>query len=55
MALTSFCHLHILSDAKQKLYKPCDYIIKRFYLWVLSSDVLFVAFLSKWEFFCCCF
>ncbi|KAL9380463.1 hypothetical protein Peur_026120 [Populus x canadensis] len=22
MALTSFCHLHILSDAKQKLYKP---------------------------------
>uniref|UniRef100_A0A2P2M0W3 KAT8 regulatory NSL complex subunit 2 n=1 Tax=Rhizophora mucronata TaxID=61149 RepID=A0A2P2M0W3_RHIMU len=28
MALTSFCHLHILSDAKQKLYKPCDYIIK---------------------------
>ncbi|KAJ0102289.1 hypothetical protein Patl1_05509 [Pistacia atlantica] len=30
MALTSFCHLHILSDSKQKLYKPCDYVIKRF-------------------------
>ncbi|KAG6742517.1 hypothetical protein POTOM_053389 [Populus tomentosa] len=30
MALTSFCHLHILSDAKQKLYKPCGYVIKRF-------------------------
>ncbi|KAF9679133.1 hypothetical protein SADUNF_Sadunf07G0108300 [Salix dunnii] len=29
MALTSFCHLHILSDAKQKLYKPCGYVIKR--------------------------
>lgn len=29
MALTSFCHLHILSDSKQKLYKPCDYVIKR--------------------------
>ncbi|KAJ6420607.1 hypothetical protein OIU84_028035 [Salix udensis] len=32
MALTSFCHLHILSDAKQKLYKPCGYVIKRFHL-----------------------
>lgn len=30
MALTSFCHLHILSDSKQKLYKPCDYVIKRY-------------------------
>ncbi|KAJ6377809.1 hypothetical protein OIU78_028099 [Salix suchowensis] len=30
MALTSFCHLHILSDAKQKLYRPCGYVIKRF-------------------------
>ncbi|KAJ4840365.1 hypothetical protein Tsubulata_021375 [Turnera subulata] len=29
MALTSFCHLHILSDSKQKLYKPCGYVIKR--------------------------
>nr|TKR98723.1 INO80 complex subunit D-like [Populus alba] len=28
MALTSFCHLHILSDAKQKLYKPCGFVIK---------------------------
>ncbi|GAV69919.1 zf-C3Hc3H domain-containing protein [Cephalotus follicularis] len=28
MALTSFCHLHILSDGKQKLYKPCNYVIK---------------------------
>ncbi|KAJ6741153.1 DOMAIN PROTEIN putative-RELATED [Salix purpurea] len=28
MALTSFCHLHILSDAKQKLYRPCGYVIK---------------------------
>ncbi|CAK9175293.1 unnamed protein product [Ilex paraguariensis] len=29
MALTKFCHMHILSDAKQKLYKACNYTIKR--------------------------
>ncbi|KAB1213339.1 hypothetical protein CJ030_MR5G003591 [Morella rubra] len=28
MPLTSFCHLHILSDSKQKLYKACSYVIK---------------------------
>ncbi|XP_059628609.1 uncharacterized protein LOC132271289 [Cornus florida] len=28
MALTKFCHLHILSDAKQKLYKGCNYVTK---------------------------
>ncbi|CAK9149098.1 unnamed protein product [Ilex paraguariensis] len=28
MALTKFCHMHILSDAKQKLYKACNYTIK---------------------------
>ncbi|XP_054805394.1 uncharacterized protein LOC129308335 [Prosopis cineraria] len=28
MPLTSFCHLHILSDCKQKLYKACNYVIK---------------------------
>ncbi|XP_061991666.1 uncharacterized protein LOC133709798 [Rosa rugosa] len=28
MALTSFCHLHILSDSKQRLYKACNYVIK---------------------------
>ncbi|PSR92820.1 INO80 complex subunit D like [Actinidia chinensis var. chinensis] len=28
MALTKFCHLHILSDGKQKLYKRCDYATK---------------------------
>lgn len=28
MALTSFCHLHILSDSRQKLYKACTYVIK---------------------------
>jgi hypothetical protein len=31
MPLTSFCHLHILSDSKQKLYKACGYVIKRFF------------------------
>ncbi|XP_077229334.1 uncharacterized protein LOC143862213 [Tasmannia lanceolata] len=28
MALTNYCHLHILSDSKQKLYKACSYVIK---------------------------
>ncbi|KAG7990843.1 hypothetical protein I3843_02G044400 [Carya illinoinensis] len=28
MPLTSFCHLHILSDSNQKLYKACGYVIK---------------------------
>ncbi|KAA8533392.1 hypothetical protein F0562_031174 [Nyssa sinensis] len=28
MALTRFCHSHILSDAKQKLYKGCNYVTK---------------------------
>ncbi|XP_059075911.1 uncharacterized protein LOC131031242 isoform X3 [Cryptomeria japonica] len=34
MALCSFCHNHILSDARQQLYKPCSYVIKRFYLFL---------------------
>ncbi|KAJ8642626.1 hypothetical protein MRB53_004374 [Persea americana] len=28
MALTSFCHQHILSDPEQKLYKACTYVVK---------------------------
>lgn len=28
MPLTKFCSLHILSDLKQVLYKPCEYVIK---------------------------
>lgn len=28
MAMTRFCHPHILSDSKQKLYKACTYAIK---------------------------
>ncbi|KAL3652075.1 hypothetical protein CASFOL_001756 [Castilleja foliolosa] len=28
MALTRFCHLHIMSDAKQKLYMACTFPIK---------------------------
>ncbi|KAF5745848.1 INO80 complex subunit D-like [Tripterygium wilfordii] len=28
MALTRFCHAHILSDSKQKLYTGCTYVIK---------------------------
>ncbi|KAH6757522.1 hypothetical protein C2S52_023390 [Perilla frutescens var. hirtella] len=39
MALTRFCHMHILSDAKQKLYKACTFTIKRF---VLFRFLLFI-------------
>ncbi|KAL8517886.1 hypothetical protein ACS0TY_009267 [Phlomoides rotata] len=28
MALSKFCHMHILSDARQKLYKACTFTIK---------------------------
>ncbi|KAL3833927.1 hypothetical protein ACJIZ3_008663 [Penstemon smallii] len=28
MALTKFCHMHILSDPNQKLYKACSFTIK---------------------------
>ncbi|KAJ4837130.1 hypothetical protein Tsubulata_030659 [Turnera subulata] len=28
MALTRFCHLHILADSKQTLYKGCAFVIK---------------------------
>lgn len=30
MALTRFCHMHIISDKKQQLYKQCTFTIKRF-------------------------
>ncbi|KAH0709246.1 hypothetical protein KY284_010673 [Solanum tuberosum] len=30
MLLMRFCHMHILSDFKQKLYKACSFAIKRF-------------------------
>ncbi|KAE9599614.1 hypothetical protein Lal_00021296 [Lupinus albus] len=28
MALTRFCHTHILSDSKQKLYRGCRFVVK---------------------------
>ncbi|CAN1253428.1 hypothetical protein LINPERPRIM_LOCUS8314 [Linum perenne] len=40
MALTSFCHLHILSDPKQKLYKACTFVIKRFAIFVYVNHIL---------------
>lgn len=40
MALTSFCHLHILSDSKQKLYKPCSYVIKRYSFFPLQFPLV---------------
>ncbi|XP_022150591.1 uncharacterized protein LOC111018675 isoform X2 [Momordica charantia] len=29
MAMTKYCHAHILSDSKQRLYKGCTFVIKR--------------------------
>jgi hypothetical protein len=37
MAMTKFCHSHILSDPNQALYKPCTHVMKRFVSWMLSS------------------
>lgn len=37
MAMTRFCHPHILSDSKQKLYKACTYAIKRYCVDIFSS------------------
>lgn len=33
MPMTRFCHLHILSDSKQKLYKGCSYVTKRYLIY----------------------
>lgn len=30
MPLTKYCHPHIISDSKQTLYKPCNYVIRRY-------------------------
>lgn len=30
MALTNYCHPHILSDKRQTLYKPCIHVTKRY-------------------------
>uniref|UniRef100_A0A2P2K0T2 Uncharacterized protein n=1 Tax=Rhizophora mucronata TaxID=61149 RepID=A0A2P2K0T2_RHIMU len=46
MALTSFCHLHILFHAKQKVYKPYGYVIERFILFFLSPSILIFWFLD---------
>jgi len=34
MPLTNFCHPHILSDPKQVLYKPCTFVIRRYFLFL---------------------
>lgn len=35
MPLTRFCHQHILADPKQTLYKPCNFVIKRYSILIL--------------------
>lgn len=42
MALTTYCKLHILSDKKQQLYKPCDYVIKRFHFYNAAFFLFFL-------------
>lgn len=43
MALTKFCHGHILSDSKQKLYMGCNYVIKR-YVFILFLFLFSIFF-----------
>lgn len=55
MALTRFCHMHILSDAKQKLYKACSFSIKRFgFFFCLSLDLKMLLFLDVLSCTVCC-
>lgn len=41
MALTRFCHAHILSDSRQKLYRGCRIVAKK---WVLFLVLLCFCF-----------
>lgn len=42
MPMTRFCHLHILSDSKQKLYKGCSYVTKRYIIYSILFIYLFI-------------
>ena len=55
MALTSFCHLHILSDSKQKLYKPCDYVIKRYSFCLFFFPFFLFKFSYQYNIYLLCF
>lgn len=52
MALTRYCHTHILSDSKQTLYKRCSYIIRRYGLELILKveSLLFFPFYLLWVF-----
>lgn len=52
MALTKFCHLHILSDSKQVLYKPCEYVIKRL-VSILTPFHFLRSFIGSFALECC--
>ncbi|THG05842.1 hypothetical protein TEA_003953 [Camellia sinensis var. sinensis] len=41
MPLTKFCSLHILSDPKQVLYKPCEYVIKRIQTFAMTFRAMY--------------
>ncbi|KAJ1389311.1 putative DNA-binding domain [Sesbania bispinosa] len=50
MAFTSFCHAHILSDSKQKLYQGCRIVAKSMYrisvasaFWGVSISIVFLS------------
>ena len=56
MALSKFCHAHILFDPHQKLYKGCTYILKRclfpssffFFNWLIFIDAFSVWLLREY-------
>lgn len=55
MALTMYCHPHILSDPRQKLYKPCSFPIKRYASLTLCMREIYIyrcKYMSMWILIC---
>ncbi|XP_071713458.1 uncharacterized protein [Rutidosis leptorrhynchoides] len=44
MASTKFCHGHILSDGKQRLYMGCNYVYQEAYIHFISLFMLIYAY-----------
>lgn len=50
MALTKFCHTHILSDHTQQLYTNCTCVVKRFIFLFLSLSLFRLTYLIDFEY-----
>ncbi|GJZ50407.1 INO80 complex subunit D-like protein [Tanacetum coccineum] len=49
MTLTRFCRSHILSDAKQQLYKPCEFSLKRVYESSIAGFLVIRSYSWRWK------